>query len=62
MGIQFAIDKFWIVLQQNGDWFLITPPTVIQKEDYSDIKNKITNYSARMLDLDKLNFYPMFRK
>lgn len=58
MKTLFAIDRFWLVLQQNGNWFLITPPTVIQREDYSDIEKKITNYSERMLDLDKLNMFP----
>ncbi len=64
----FAIDKFWFVLQQNGNWFLITPLTVIQKEDYSDIEKKVTNYKNTMLDLDKkelfdaIKLYKMYNK
>ena len=57
MRFHFAIDKFWIVLQENGEWFFITPPTVVQSEGYSDIEKKVTNYSERMLDLDKLNMF-----
>ncbi len=49
----YAIDKFWQQLQKTDKWFLITPPTVVQKEDYSDIEQKITNYGKPMLDLDK---------
>lgn len=49
----YAIDKYWFVLQGLGRWYLITPLTVIQREDYSDIENKITNYKNVMLDLDK---------
>jgi GR25 family glycosyltransferase involved in LPS biosynthesis len=50
---RFAIDKFWFVLQGLNNWYLIIPPTVVQREDYSDIENKVTNYEAVMLDLDK---------
>jgi GR25 family glycosyltransferase involved in LPS biosynthesis len=49
----YAIDKFWQELQKVDKWFLITPITVVQKEDYSDIEKKVTNYSKPMLDLDK---------
>lgn len=49
----YAIDKFWQDLQKTDNWFLITPPTVVQREDYSDIEQKITNYGKPMLDLDK---------
>jgi glycosyl transferase, family 25 len=57
----FAIDKFWFVLQQNGNWYLITPLTVIQREDYSDIEQKITKYSDLMLDLDKKELFEAIR-
>ena len=50
---QFAIDKFWFVLQQTCKWYLITPPTVVQREDYSDIEKRVTNYVKLMTDLDK---------
>jgi GR25 family glycosyltransferase involved in LPS biosynthesis len=49
----FAIDKFWFLLQEKHSWFLITPLSVIQREDYSDIEKKYTNYSKIMVDLDK---------
>ena len=32
---------------------MLTPPTVIQREDYSDIEQKQTKYDWLMLDLDK---------
>jgi len=51
--ITYAIDKFWFKLQEKHDWYLITPLTVIQREDYSDIEKKNTNYSKLMTDLDK---------
>jgi glycosyl transferase family 25 len=50
---RFAIDKFWFVLQGIHNWYLIIPPSVVQREDYSDIENKVTYYEAVMLDLDK---------
>ncbi len=49
----YAIDKYWITLQQKDNWYMITPLTVIQREDYSDIEQKRTNYGKMMVDLDK---------
>jgi glycosyl transferase family 25 len=51
--IKFAIDKFWFILQKASNWYLIIPPTVVQREDYSDIEKKVTNYAKLMQDLDK---------
>lgn len=50
---KYAIDKFWFYLQQLDRWFLITPLTVVQKEGYSDIEKKETNYNKVMIDIDK---------
>jgi hypothetical protein len=50
---KYAIDKFWFYLQRLDRWFLIIPPTVIQKEGYSDIEKKQTNYNKVMTDIDK---------
>jgi len=52
----FAIDKYWFNLQAIHNWFLIIPLTVTQREDYSDIEKKSTNYTPIMLDLDKKDF------
>lgn len=52
-----AIDKNWFPLQQRDAWYLITPLTVTQREDFSDIEQKVTNYTSVMLDLDKRVFY-----
>lgn len=49
----FAIDKFWFSLQSTDRWYLITPLSVVQREDYSDIEQKNVNYKNLMLDLDK---------
>jgi glycosyl transferase family 25 len=55
-GILYAIDKFWFSLQAVDRWFLIIPPTVIQREDYSDIEKRNTNYKNLMMDIDKKSF------
>jgi glycosyl transferase family 25 len=55
-GILYAIDKFWFSLQCVDRWFLIIPPTVIQREDYSDIEKRNTNYKNLMMDIDKKSF------
>jgi len=54
---KFAIDKFWFVLQEACKWYLITPLTVVQREDYSDIEQKITNYQKMMTDIDKAELF-----
>jgi len=54
---KYAIDKFWFNLQKRDSWYLITPLSVIQREGYSDIEKKNTNYSNVMLDLDKKDFF-----
>jgi glycosyl transferase family 25 len=54
--LEYAIDMFWKRLQSTDRWFLITPPTVIQCDGYSDIEKKMTNYSKPMLDLEKRAF------
>lgn len=52
----YAIDKYWFVLQRVDRWFLITPLSVVQREGYSDIEKKNTNFSRAMIDLDKEEF------
>ena len=49
----YAIDKYWFKLQQKNNWYLITPLTVTQREDYSDIEKRATNYTRVMTDLNK---------
>jgi GR25 family glycosyltransferase involved in LPS biosynthesis len=49
----YCIDKYWFSLQEKDNWFLITPLTVVQREDYSDIEMKKVNYKNLMVDLDK---------
>ena len=49
----YAIDMYWKRLQVIDKWFLITPLTVVQREGYSDIEKRHTNYIKLMLDLNK---------
>ena len=51
--LNYAIDRYWFELQRQHRWFLITPLSVVQREDYSDIEQRVTNYGHLMLDLDK---------
>lgn len=55
--VLYAIDKYWFNLQAIDKWYLIIPLTVTQREDYSDIEKRPTNYSRAMLDLDKDAFF-----
>jgi glycosyl transferase, family 25 len=49
----YKIDKHWFKLQKEDNWFLIIPLSVIQREDYSDIEKKKTNFSNYMLNYNK---------
>lgn len=53
MHYYYAVDKYWFSLQQRDKWLLLVPLTVIQREDYSNIEKKKTNYKNVMLCLDK---------
>jgi glycosyl transferase family 25 len=58
----YAIDKYWFKLQEIHKWYLIVPLTVTQREDYSDIERRPTNYTTAMLDLDKVAFFKRQRE
>jgi GR25 family glycosyltransferase involved in LPS biosynthesis len=61
LHIDYAVDKYWLRLQEKDNWFLITPLTVVQREDYSDIEGRQTNYMHMMVDLDKAHlFQPVY--
>jgi glycosyl transferase family 25 len=53
----YAIDKYWFNLQAIHKWYLIIPLSVTQREDYSDIEKRATNYTPAMLDLDKVHLF-----
>jgi GR25 family glycosyltransferase involved in LPS biosynthesis len=55
--IKYAVDKWWFSLQLRDTWLLLIPLGVVQREDYSDIEKKTTNYWNLMLDLDKRQFF-----
>lgn len=50
----YRIDTYWKVLQNKDNWYLIIPPSIVQKEDYSDIEKKVTNFKKYMLDYNKV--------
>jgi glycosyl transferase family 25 len=50
----YKIDKYWFKLQRKDNWYLIIPLTIIQREDYSDIEKKVTNFKNYMLDYNKV--------
>lgn len=49
----FAIDMYWKRLQMEDFWYMITPPTVSQYDNYSDIEKRHTQYSGLLLDMEK---------
>jgi GR25 family glycosyltransferase involved in LPS biosynthesis len=51
--VLYAIDKYWIQLQKIHPWYMIVPVEAVQREDYSDIEKRQTNYENIMKDVDK---------
>lgn len=49
---QFAIDEYWKRLHKAGNWYMLDPLTVVQRESYSDIRHATYDTSIRMLDKD----------
>jgi len=49
----FSWDAHWIELQQKDRFLLVSPPTVYQRADYSDIENKNVDYKNLMLEINK---------
>lgn len=54
---EYALDIYWKRLQQMDNWYLLTPLTIHQLDDYSDIENRVTTYKDMMLDLDKKKYF-----
>lgn len=50
---RYAVDMYWFRLQYKDRWYLITPLTVTQQANYSNIEKHYTNYDYVMLRLDK---------
>ena len=59
--VLYAIDKYWFRLQEKDKWFIIIPLSVVQREDYSDIEHRTTNYTRIMVDLDKRAWFPQHK-
>ena len=53
LGRLYCIDQYWSQLQEKDLWYLITPLSVTQREDYSDIEKSNTNYISFMTNLYK---------
>jgi len=47
-----AIDMSWFHLQARDRWFLLTPLTLIQRPNYSDIIGGNTDYTKNLLSLE----------
>jgi len=48
---KYAIDVYWMQLQERDEWFLLTPITVTQRADFSDIENAFVDHSHYLLKL-----------
>jgi len=48
---KYAIDVYWLSLQESHRWYLINPITITQRAGYSDIENVCTDFSQHLLEL-----------
>jgi len=55
----YALDIWWKRLQPQYFWWIITPLTVTQYENYSEIEDRVTNYDHLMLDMEKTWYKPV---
>ena len=53
----YAIDKYWFRLQEKDNWHLITPLSVVQRAGFSNIEQRVTDFTKPMLDLDKNSYF-----
>jgi glycosyl transferase family 25 len=54
-GSVYALDIFWLPLQRDGTWYLLTPLTVTQQSGYSDIEKRVVTYDNLLLKLPTVN-------
>jgi GR25 family glycosyltransferase involved in LPS biosynthesis len=50
---EYAIDKYWIKLQEKNDWYLIIPLSVVQRPEYSDVEHTNSDFTNYMLNYNK---------
>jgi glycosyl transferase family 25 len=55
-GDLYALDTSWKILQRRDNWYLIIPPNIIQKPEFSNIENKFVDYSYLFMNYNK-SFY-----
>jgi glycosyl transferase family 25 len=58
----YSIDIHWKHLQTQDNWFITVPLTVNQYYDYSDIEEKVVDYTQPMLDLEKKELIALLQK
>ncbi len=58
----YSIDIYWKHLQAVDYWFITIPLTVNQYYDYSDIEEKVVDYTKPMLDLEKKELLAFLQK
>ena len=58
----YSIDIHWKKLQATDYWFITIPLTVNQYYDYSDIEEKVVDYTQPMLDLEKKELIAFLQK
>ena len=47
----YAIDAYWMRLQEKDNWYILYPRTITQRPMYSDIEQREINYDRLMLDV-----------
>ncbi len=50
----YTIDAYWKKLQRSDEWYFLTPPTIIQYANWSNIEKSHTDYGRGMLCLQNV--------
>jgi glycosyl transferase family 25 len=46
---KYAIDEYWVLLQEIDNWYIVVPSLTIQEAGFSDIENKKVNYERSFI-------------
>jgi len=49
----YALDQYWKILQKKDNWYLIIPTNIIQKPEFSNIEQRMVDYTDCFMNYDK---------
>ena len=59
---KYALDRYWQQIQSRDNWYIIMPPSCIQRPSYSDIEKKDVDYTELFNSKTKRSFLDRLRR